>query len=154
MSNSSETSVSNVSANNLLDKRVTGDHWKVHPMENPATAAWNLSLEGSDVVKLLRGYQPDGMEGRWMCRAKGPDEQGNISVDVYRSWTGRQQLQLTVATSVKDYASDVPQRKITEIIWDRGNRDHQVTEEEAKDLATMVCRGALGCELKAIHKSR
>lgn len=139
--------------------RVIGATWDVHPISQPATAPWRLDLSGEDVDKLYRGYQPSAMEDRWMCRSDGPDERGNLVVHVYRSWTGHEQFQIKVEEarashgaadrgSEKDGLGDgVPKAAITEITWDARNGDVQVSEEDAKNLATMVLKRVLKCEL-------
>ncbi|RYO88117.1 hypothetical protein DL764_008768 [Monosporascus ibericus] len=121
-------------------------------MRNPVTALWNLGVSRNDFDKLLQGFQPAVMEDRWMCRADAPDARGDIVVHVHRSWTGDEQLRIKVtAPAPGGAASAHPNGRpatITDITWDKGNGSFLATEEEAKDLATAVCRGVLGCELR------
>ncbi|WQF79241.1 hypothetical protein CDEST_04255 [Colletotrichum destructivum] len=137
------------------NQRVTGSTWKVRPMDHPVSAPWKLGVSSTDAAKLLGGYQPAAMEDRWMCRSDGPDPQGNIVVHVYRSWTGDEHLQIKARLSNLDdgtatrnntvEAARVPPADITEIVWDASSG---VSECEAKTLATMICKGVLGCELE------
>ncbi|KAI3400382.1 hypothetical protein diail_3399 [Diaporthe ilicicola] len=121
-------------------------------MKNPATAPWNLGISRNDVEKLLRGFKPAAMEDRWMCRADAPDARGDFVVHVHRSWTGdeafRMNVVLAVVGSDKTSANiDERHATITDITWDRGESSFLATEVEAKDLATSVYRGVLGCDL-------
>ncbi|KAH7177121.1 hypothetical protein EDB81DRAFT_773998 [Dactylonectria macrodidyma] len=121
-------------------------------MKNPATAPWNLGVSHDDVEKLLRGFRPTAMEDRWMCRADAPDARGDFVVHVHRSWTGDGLLLMNVVLAVLGGGgaaayTDERHATITDITWDKGDGSFLATEEEAKDLATAVCRGVLGCDL-------
>lgn len=121
-------------------------------MKNPTTAPWNLNISRNDVEKLLRGFKPTAMEDRWMCRADAPDARGDFVVHVHRSWTGDEVLRMNVVLAVPDEDNgsantDERHATITDITWDSGEGSFLATEVEAKDLATGVCRGALGCDL-------
>ncbi|KAI8170592.1 hypothetical protein KHU50_005826 [Colletotrichum sp. SAR 10_65] len=144
-----ESTIANSASPDESGQRVTGSTWDVHPISHPATAPWHLSLSDTDTDKLLHGYQPAAMEDRWMCRSDGPDEQGNIVVHVYRSWTGNEQFQMKVmASSLRETAFRGSEAKkpgesdaeITEITWDTGSGDAQMSEEDAKSLATTICK--------------
>ncbi|KAK1507671.1 hypothetical protein CTAM01_02783 [Colletotrichum tamarilloi] len=139
-------------------KRVTGSNWgDLHPIGNPATAAWHLCISGTDAAKLLLGYQPTSMDDRWMSRSDGPDAQGTMVAHVYRSWTGHEQFQIRASTrAVSDgpgpadaagEGADVG-AEITEIMWDQGDGPVQVGEQEARDMVTMIFRRVLGCKLE------
>lgn len=87
-----------------------------------------------------------------MCRADAPDARGDFVVHVHRSWTGDEVLRMNVALAVSDgdeasAHTDEWHATITDITWDRGEGSFLATELEAKDLATGVCRGVLGCDL-------
>lgn len=121
-------------------------------MKNPTTAPWNLDISRSDVEKLLRGFKPTAMEDRWVCSADAPDARGDFMVHVHRSWTGDEVLRMNVVLAVPDGAEGSAHTKehhatINDITWDSGENSFLATEEEAKDLATGVCRGVLGCDL-------
>lgn len=121
-------------------------------MKNPITAPWNIGISRSDVEKLLRGFKPTAMEDRWMCRADAPDARGDFVVHVHRSWTGDELLRMNMVLAVPDgdgtsAHTDERHATISDITWDRGEGSFLATEVEAKDLATRVCRGVLGCDL-------
>ncbi|KAF6823946.1 hypothetical protein CMUS01_10461 [Colletotrichum musicola] len=156
MKNSSTTPPIDPPAADESAGRITGSTWDVHPISQPATAPWHRNLSGEDFAKLYRGYQPSAMEDRWMCRSDGPDERGNMVVHVYRSWTGHEQFQIKVESrgshgpadrGAETDGSDGQKAAITEITWDEGGEDTKVSEEDAKNLATMVCKRVLKCEL-------
>ncbi|PSN59972.1 hypothetical protein BS50DRAFT_564572 [Corynespora cassiicola Philippines] len=132
--------------------RVTGVGWNVNPIEHPMTAAWSLPIEDSEFRSLIRGFQPEAMEDRWMCCTDGPDQQGSIVVHIYRSWTRKEQFQLKAKALTVDGeagGNGTSGAEITEIKWDRGSEPNEVAEPQAKDLAAMVCRYVLGCKLEA-----
>lgn len=123
-------------------------------MKNPTTAPWNLDISRNDLEKLKRGFKPAAMEDRWMCRADAPDAGGDFVVHLHRSWTGDEVFRVTVVLAAPangDGASahtDERHATMTDITWDKGEEGtFLATEEEAKDLATRVCRGVLGCDL-------
>lgn len=128
-----------------LDQNITA-------MKNPTTSSWNITISRNDVEKLLRGFKPAAMEDRWMCRAGAPDARGDFVVHVHRSWTGDEVLRMNVVLAVPDgdkalAQTDECQATITDVTWDRGDGSFLTTESEAKDLATGLCRGVLGCDL-------
>jgi hypothetical protein len=125
--------------------RVTGSTWETHPIKNPKTAPWNIPISLDDFNKLIKGFQPQEMEDRWMCRADGPDAQGNITVYMFRSWTGHEHYQIT-ATSPPDGKG----AKITGITWESG-KNGDVPEEEAKEWAINICKAVIGCEFAHAH---
>jgi hypothetical protein len=123
-------------------------------MKNPTTAAWNNDISHNDVEKLLRGFKPEVMEDRWMCRADAPDARGDFVLHVYRSWTGDEVLRMKVAPAVRANgnkgSANTHERQATimDVTWDRGeDGSFLATASEAKDLATGICRCVLGCEL-------
>lgn len=128
-----------------LDQNIT-------TMKNPTTAPWNLNISRNDVEKLLRGFKPTAMEDRWVCFADAPDARGDFVVHVHRSWTGDEVLRVKVVLAVPDEDNgsahtDERHATIADITWDSGDNSFLATEVEAKDLATGVCRGVLGCDL-------
>ncbi|KAF5026943.1 hypothetical protein F66182_973 [Fusarium sp. NRRL 66182] len=122
------------------------------PMKNPVTAPWHLDVSHDDVGKLLRGFKPTMMEDRWMFRADEQDAHGNFVVYAHRSWTGDEVLRMSVVLAVSEEVNAAAHTNkhgatITEITWERGEGLFLSTEKEAKELATAVCRGVLGCTL-------
>ena len=87
-----------------------------------------------------------------MCRVDAPDARGDFVVHVHRSWTGDELLRMNVVVAVPDgddasTHTDESHAMITKITWDKGEGSFFATEVEAKNLATGVCRGVLGCDL-------
>lgn len=132
----------------MSTQRVTAEGWKVQPIEHPVTAPWSLDITGSDVNRLMQGFAAQDMDDRWMCNTDGPDQQGNIVVHLYRSWTGNEHFQIKAKSSTDD--AEKNGAKIVEIKWERGQEHNEMGEEEAKDMAVMLCRNVLGCKLEAI----
>lgn len=106
------------------------------PMADPVSAAWEVPISGADYGRLLGGFSPQDMDDRWCLRADGPDAQGRSVLRMYRSWTGHEQIALTVQET-----------GISQIRW---NRQEGVEEKDAKDLAKALCQGLLGCDLEAL----
>lgn len=108
---------------------------KLFPMANPVTATWEVPISSTDRSKLLEGFSPQDMDDKWYLHADGPDAQGNSVLRMYRSWTGHEQIALTVQ-----------QTKISQIQW---NKQEDVEEKDAKNLANNLCKILLGCDLRA-----
>jgi len=121
---------------------------QVHPLENPATAQWDLPINHTDYTKLLKGFQPQDMDDKWLCLTDEPDAQGNTTVHAYRSWTGQEMISLAVVAGKPNEieAKSNEWGKITTISW--RERPGEITEEEAKGWAVGICRRGLGCDLE------
>lgn len=135
-----------------IETPVIGLDQNITTMKNSVTAPWNLGISRNDVEKLLKGFKPTAMEDRWMCRADTPDARGDFVVHVFRSWTGDEVLRMNVVLAALDgdgASADTDERHatITDLTWDRGEGSFLATEVEAKNLATSLCRGLLGCDL-------
>ena len=79
--------------------RVDNNRYGIQPLQDPATAPWDVPLGRADLEKLIIGFCPQEMEHKWLCCSDDPDGQGNIVVHMYRSWTGQEQFTLQVAVS-------------------------------------------------------
>ncbi|KAM5349461.1 hypothetical protein ACJ41O_005966 [Fusarium nematophilum] len=126
--------------------------WKSIPIKHPLSAPWRIPLRGPDLLKLLKGFRPVHMEDKWRVDAQGPDEQGNLSISMCRSWTGHEIVVLN-GRLYKRKDGSVGDAKdggeIYKIVWDMGEGPDIRTEEDAKDTAERVCEMFFGCELKA-----
>ena len=117
------------------------------PLENPATAQWNISFKHADYIKMLKGFQPQDMDDRWVCRADTPDAHGNTVVHAYRSWTMDEIFALTIIAGNPDQIEGDDWGKITSIAWRQ--RPGEVSEEEVKEIAVRICKNILHCDLEA-----
>lgn len=97
------------------------------PMQNPATAPWNLSITDADFKKLQAGFKPQQMEDRWVISAADPDQAGNLSIRLSRSWTGHDYYVLVLAAK-----SDGKSVEIKTITWEQ-NQGEEISEEEGKE---------------------
>lgn len=113
-----------------------------HPIQNPATADWGLTIKRTDYEKLLEGFTPRDMDDKWLCITDKPDPQGNTTVHWYRSWTDTEQFAINVETEGNDGA------KFAKITWEKEVGSIEVPAEEAKESAVGLCRGFIGCELE------
>lgn len=97
---------------------------------------------------MLKGFQPQDMDDKWGTQHETPDAQGNIVLNLYRSWTSQPIYSLTITpgdpnkTQAKDWAT------IVKISWDKQPGHIEIPEDEAKEGAINLCNGLLGCELK------
>ncbi|KAF4452086.1 hypothetical protein F53441_5018 [Fusarium austroafricanum] len=121
------------------------DGHNVLPLADPDTASWNLPLSNTDYNKLIKGFEPQAMEDKWLCRADDPDTQGIVVVHMYRSWSGEEQISLAVAGDLNENITNGA--NIVEISWDKS----RLTEREAKDLAFNICKWILGCQLGFVN---
>lgn len=138
----------------LPKERVGGSEWETHPIEKPLIAQWDLRVSDPDLSKLLKGFQPQEMEDKWMSSADGPDAHGNFVVHMYRSWSGIEQVTLHGTTTINRHTRVGLEREhdtmITKIVWDGAGRPEKTTEDEAKDMAVRLCRGLLRCEFRGV----
>ncbi|KAJ4339559.1 hypothetical protein N0V95_007749 [Ascochyta clinopodiicola] len=106
----------------------------IKPLENPATADWDLKITHSDYNKMLEGFRPQQMEDKWMILADTPDSQGNTVVHIYRSWGCHEYISLDVKagdpkdTGAKEWATAV------KISWNEHLGNMENKEEEVKEL--------------------
>lgn len=105
-----------------------------NPMANPGTGTWEVPMSSTDRSKLTKGFSPEDMDDKWVLHAEAPDAEGHFVLRMCRSWTGDEQIALTVQ-----------QTKITQIQWEK--RD-DFGEEDAKDLAKGLCKRFLDCDLE------
>jgi len=107
-------------------------------MENPTTAPWGLRISNSDFEKLQVGFTPQNMDDRWECATDKPDQQGNTTVRLSRSWSGSVEFILAVKGGGDNGA------EIAQITW---NKDALTpTDAEAKEIASNICRNHMYCE--------
>lgn len=116
----------------------TGHH--VYRIVNPTTAEWDLSIKDADYKKMLKGFTPQQMEDRWICLADEPDADGNTVLHMARSWTGEEQISLTITAAKNDEGTS-----IGKLTWQTNNYD---SEEEVKELAVNICKHLLGCDME------
>ncbi|KAK2589697.1 hypothetical protein QQS21_012622 [Conoideocrella luteorostrata] len=121
--------------------------WDTQPIGNPATANWDMPVSQGDLKKLADGFVPEMMEDKWLCFSEASDAEGNVmTVYLCRSWTRKEHIALRLQLA----SSEAGQRggaRITEITWERSDEEPDLGLEDAKELATMVCDGVLGCSL-------
>ncbi|KAF2813238.1 uncharacterized protein BDZ99DRAFT_252032 [Mytilinidion resinicola] len=114
-------------------------------MDDPATAPWGLSISNADFEKLRAGFEPRDMDDKWAVSATDPDQSGNISIRVRRSWTGKEHYILAVKPS--DGGS---RAQIEAITWEQNKGGIYISECLGKKEAVMICRGLLGCDFDTL----
>jgi hypothetical protein len=112
------------------------------PIVLPTSAKWNLGIKDTDYNKILKGFMPQQMEDRWVCVADEPDAQGSTVLHAARSWTGEEQVSLTVEAGRSGVGP-----KIGKLTWETNNYG---TEDEARELAVNICKHILGYDLENV----
>ena len=116
--------------------RVTSAGRKLKPFDKPATATWDQVIPQLELPKLLLGFQPRAMEGKWVVYVDGPDAQGKGIVHMHRSWTGMKMFEARFSGQVDEDGKAVEDARFTEITWESS---HGVVEEKAKQWTREVC---------------
>ncbi|KAI1339134.1 hypothetical protein F5Y15DRAFT_94985 [Xylariaceae sp. FL0016] len=117
------------------------------PIARPATASWGQPITRADFKRLQEGFQPRDMDDKWVCSVDGPTREGKLVVHFCRSWTGIEHITLKVK-------GDKKASEIVEITWEKGTGELKRSEEEAKDLATILSKNLMGCEWEAVPPCR
>jgi hypothetical protein len=129
---------------------------RVKPLENPATAQWGRPITHSDYTKMLKGFFPPDMDGKWAVATKMPDAQGNTVVSVCRSWTSTAQYVLTIEAGDFEDTKAKAWGKIVKIDWNilfgvsvaEQEDGVQISEKKAKKNGVGACKWLLGCEME------
>ncbi|KAF4967064.1 hypothetical protein FSARC_5355 [Fusarium sarcochroum] len=138
-----------------MPKRVIGAGWKVKPIADPTSVKWNIRVPGPDMMNLINGFTPPDMDYKWMCRTQGPDEQGNIVVQMCRSWSSQEIVALkgrvfVQGSNIEDKDIEKEGGEILEIFWDAirtYGEEEPWSEQDAKDLAIGLAKNLLKCNL-------
>ena len=121
------------------NRRVQASEFNAKPFVTPIISSWNQPVPGAEVPKLLNGFDAPEMEDKWIVYADGPDEQGQATVHMLRSWTGFKMMELKLQVP-----EDEGDAHIVEIIWESSQeRYRDQNEEGAKAVAMEVCRWCL-----------
>ncbi|KAF2704831.1 hypothetical protein K504DRAFT_416081 [Pleomassaria siparia CBS 279.74] len=117
----------------------------VTPIAHPVTTPWDIPISYTDYNEIMKGFEPESMEDKWLCRTDKPNAQGNAFLHLYRSWTQEEQLCLTIKTGDISDTKANDWAKITTISWDTGEEGTEPTvEEEAKQMALNLCKYLVG----------
>ncbi|KAJ3539057.1 hypothetical protein NM208_g5648 [Fusarium decemcellulare] len=123
--------------------------WEIRLIQSPKTAPWQVPLTGASLAKLLKGFRPRDMDDKWVCYVDGPSDKGNIVIHLCRSWTSYEiyRVKARVLTH-QDGTIGNPEKdggEVYELEWE----GEHGTELEAKDMATNLCHGLMGCDLRS-----
>jgi hypothetical protein len=135
----------------LPDKRVTRKKWRPCSGFLVSTVVdWELPLEPDDVKRLTLGFCPREMEEKWFIYSEGPDAHGKMVVNMHRSWTGFQIIQLEVEVG--------EQSRIVRIRWEssvsRWGVNNPAPVNDAafpKDVAIELCRWLLKATIPLVR---
>ncbi|KAI8623436.1 hypothetical protein F5Y19DRAFT_458664 [Xylariaceae sp. FL1651] len=118
------------------------------PMKKPLTAPWGLPISDADVEKLRVGFRPRDMDDKWEILIEEPDENGNLSVHIIRSWLQEECYVLHIAP--KSSSNDGGSAMVHSITWEGNKAGLQCDAEQAQKEAVMLCRGHLKCEFEKL----
>ncbi|KAF2231420.1 hypothetical protein EV356DRAFT_451993 [Viridothelium virens] len=117
------------------------------PMKEPLTAPWGLPISDTDVEKLKVGFKSRSMDDRWDMLIEDPDENGNISLHILRSWLQEECYILHIVP--KPHNDDEGNANIQSITWEGNKAGLQCDAEQAKE-AVILSRGGLHCGLETL----
>ncbi|MCJ1438052.1 hypothetical protein MMC27_007439 [Xylographa pallens] len=123
-------------------KRITDD---VQPMQEPATALWNLSISYADFERLRAGIKPLDMDDKWIFSVTDLNQSGHITIRLIRSWTKTELYRLAVKPS-----DDFSGFEIEAITWEQNQGGIHISEEQGKKEAVLRCRYILGCDIDTL----
>jgi hypothetical protein len=118
------------------------------PMKESLTAPWGLPISGADVEKLKVGFKSRSMDDKWDMLIEDPDENGNISLHILRSWLQEECYILHIV--LKPSKDDGGSAKIQSITWEGNKAGLQCDAEQAKKEAVILSRGHLHCEFETL----
>lgn len=134
------------------------------PMKLPLTAPLDLPISDADVAKLKVGFKSQSMDDRWEILVEDPDEDGGMSVHIFRSWHMEECYILHIivpkegSISSNDHNGDrggggsrsASRAKVHGITWEGDKAGLQCDAEQAKKEAVMVARWILDCEFEEL----
>ncbi|TVY57085.1 hypothetical protein LCER1_G002425 [Lachnellula cervina] len=118
------------------------------PMKEPLTAPWGLPISDADVEKLKVGLKSRSMDDKWDMLIEDPDENGNMSLHIIRSWLQEECYILHIVP--KPSNDDGGSAQIQSITWEGNKAGLQCDAEQAKKETVMLSRGRLHCEFKTL----
>lgn len=125
------------------------EHISKPPMKAPLTAPLDIPISDSDVEKLKVGLRTYSMDDKWDFLIEDPDQEGNVSLHVLRSWLGTRQdcyvLHVAAGSGEDDEGEGA---KVVGITWEGDKAGLRCEAEQAKLEAVILCRGHLGCEFE------
>ncbi|CAI6329292.1 unnamed protein product [Periconia digitata] len=117
------------------------------PLQKPISASWERTITRNDYNKMLKGFQPSDMDHKWGMQADAPDAQGNINLHAYRSWMSEIMFSITVEVADLNSTEDKDWAKVVKISWNEQPGGMKVSEAEAKEDMTDLCRNLLSCKI-------
>jgi hypothetical protein len=118
------------------------------PMREPLVAPWGLPISDADMEKIKVGFKSRSMDDRWDLLVRDPDEHGNISLHILRSWLQQECYILYIVP--KPSNDDGGSAMIHSITWEGNKAGLQCSAEQAKKEAVMVSRSHLDCKFEAL----
>ncbi|KAH8892294.1 hypothetical protein GQ53DRAFT_746195 [Thozetella sp. PMI_491] len=118
------------------------------PMKEPLTAPWGLPISDADVERLKGGFKSRSMDDKWDMLIEDPDENGNVSLHILRSWLQEECYILHMVP--KPGSDDGRSAKIQSITWEGNKAGLQCNAEQAKKEAVILSRCHLHCEFETL----
>jgi hypothetical protein len=124
------------------------DRGSSNPMKEPLKAPWGLPISNTDMEKIKVGFRHRDMDDKWDMLIEDPDENGNISLHIIRSWLQEDCYILHIVPRPSNDNDE--SAKIQSITWEGNKAGLQCDEEQAKKEAVILCRGWLQCEFEML----
>ncbi|KAI9647016.1 hypothetical protein NHQ30_005018 [Ciborinia camelliae] len=118
------------------------------PMKEPLTAPWGMPISDTDVEKIKVGFRSRNMDDKWNILIEDPDENGNISLHIIRSWSQEECYILHIVP--KPSNDDSGSANIQGITWEGNKGGLQCDAEQAKKEAVILSRWLLHCEFETL----
>ncbi|KAK9775865.1 hypothetical protein SCAR479_07390 [Seiridium cardinale] len=118
------------------------------PMRAPLSAPWGLPISDADVEKLKVGFKSRDMDDKWDMLIEDPDENGNMSLHILRSWLQEECYILHIIPKPSD--DDGGSAKIQRVTWEGNKAGLQCDAEQAQKEAVILSRGHLHCEFETL----
>ncbi|KAJ9210253.1 hypothetical protein DTO166G4_8181 [Paecilomyces variotii] len=118
------------------------------PMKKPLTAPWDLPISDADVEKLKVGFKCRNMDDKWDMLIEDPDENGNISLHILRSWLQEPCYILHIVSKPRN--DGCGSAKIQSITWEGNKAGLQCDAEQAKKETVILTRCHLHCEFEML----
>jgi hypothetical protein len=118
--------------------------WELAPFTSTTqTSPWNIALTSTQLSNLVNGFMPQQMEDKWLICSQGEVKEGEVvTVEFYRSWTGRKIWALEIVVGKEGEGS------VKALTWEESEEAVREQDfEAAKEGVSEVCRWVLEVEL-------
>ena len=133
--------------------RVSASGWTVKVFGKPKTIPWLMNVSKDGIVKLIRGFEPNQMEEKWLVYSEDVRDNGRVSglkVTMMPRWSGRRMFELAVVFSEESDANGEPvAAKVVKLTYETHKKYVDGGDDDwAKSETQEVCNWVLGVTLE------